>query len=239
MANQNQTAIFEATKASLAAELSPEINLWDYPKMLQELREAVDRFGEGPKHGQRQRNFARRYLDLRCERYSQLRGWLAGKTDMTTADITKVLKTLKVMTMPGYTATPAYLTSSNKVVPVGTQVPKPQPRRVRHRIAPKAATSVPAVAAEPERNDDGSHLRRTVVNLTLSTLNVILPVIIESKWRAEDIFDSDRMQITNAMTKICRAFDIPVVFPEHGHSNDTSVTREDMQNIPAMKGTPP
>ena len=75
-----------------------------------------------------------------------------------------------------------------------------------------------------------SGIVRKLVLLVITMLNSYVMVITEAEVKPSDVFDADRMQIRNALQKICKAFGIEVTFPESQDKNEP-VTLEDLREI--------
>lgn len=92
---QGQQKAFEEAKNSLAKELSPEMLLWDFSKMMEELRRVIkDKAPNKNDNWGATRSFARHYLKMGGdERFKKVLSWFKGEV-MSAEEIRLVLTAL-------------------------------------------------------------------------------------------------------------------------------------------------
>jgi hypothetical protein len=198
--NMNQNEAFDSVKKKLADTLSAEILSWDFPTTLNKLDQAIETHSSPVSHNG-VRHFSRHYLKLAGDRYRRVRRWITGKEAMTAEEITLVLKTL------------SDLESGKKV-------------KIVEKHFPKSDT---VIISEP-RVRDASGVTHKLVDHSISIMNSLLGLIIESGLRPSDVYDGDRMQIINALQRICPAMGIKVNFPE-AESHFIPVTKQDIKKL--------
>lgn len=198
---QGQQKAFEEVKNSLAKELSPEMLLWDFSKMMEELRRVIRSVGTNT--NDKVRFFARHNLNMAGERHKEVRRWLKGEV-MSAEEIRLVFTALSRIDK-GNVETVARQQSVQKALP---------------------KVSESKVIAESTSN-----VARKIVDHTVGTLYSLVGLIAEAQIKPENVFGSDRGLAQTSMQKICDHFGIAVKFREPKAEQFEPLTQDDLAEI--------
>ncbi|KKQ77837.1 MAG: hypothetical protein A3A96_01940 [Candidatus Zambryskibacteria bacterium RIFCSPLOWO2_01_FULL_39_39] len=202
---RSQTEVFEDAKESVAHEISENMFDWDFSKMMEQLRRAIQVIS--PHNAVNSRNavrkFTRHCLKIQGEGFQKVRGWLNGEP-MRADDIRLVLRTL------------SQIANGTLKVEIEKPIEKIPEEIYRERQMSEPSTSGAA---------------RKLIDHTITLFNSLVGLIIETGVRPSDVYDGDRMQICDALTRTCKAFGIKAVFPEPDMTRSQPVTREDLRDL--------
>lgn len=208
---------FGQAKQAMSAELDAEMLSWDFSKMLEELKAAIQATKpEGDSNATR--SFCHRFLHMphqsHTTTYEQISACFKGRGQLSTETIVVILRSLKAW--------------KDGTLPV-VEVSKP-PKPVDHRSCKLlAATGIATPEMIGEKTKPG--IARKLIDHTISLFNSLVGLVVESGITPTDVFDGDRMQIRGALQKICDAFGINVIFPEPDPARNQPVTGEDLSNL--------
>ncbi len=201
---RSQTEVFDEAKLSVGAELDEEMLLWDFSKMMEELRRAIKSCGV-PSKNNRVRFFSRHHLKMGGQKYREVLRWIIGQAEMPADDVIIVLRTLKQLRdgTLGFSDVP-----ETPVKTVEEEIPEPK------------------LDEQPT-----SGVIRRIIDHTIGSFNSITGLVVEAGIKPEHAFDSDRMQIQGAVQKVCECFGVAIVFPESEMTFGQPLTHEDLAEI--------
>jgi hypothetical protein len=208
ISNQQNKFFFEA-RDSVLHEIDQNMYDWDFLKMIDELKRAIESCGI-PSKNNRVRFFSRRYLGMSGQRFTQVQSWIRGESVMSFNDITHVLGVL------------------SKIRNGSLHVALSEKKEVKKV---QVVISDPKLAPGVVKKHEASGVVRKIIDHTIGSIQSLASLMAEADVKPADAFDSDRRQVQGGIQKLCTRLGVKVNFPESETAQAEPLTKGDLAEV--------
>jgi len=205
MVSDLQKRFFFEAKESVLHEINKDMYGWDFSKMIEELKHAIENCGVPSKYN-RVRFFSRHYLGMSGQKFRLVQGWTRGESVMSFNDITHVLSVLSKIR-------DGSIQMQTLETPIRSEI------------------QIEEIPSETSSAKESPGAIRGFIEHTTTTLNSLMILAGELGVESNDLYDGDRIKMRIASKELFKSFGIEVVFPEPKAALSRPVTREDLEGL--------